>query len=83
MPESSQFTRWRSLANPVDAFDPIQADSPRYLEGHLPVGFVLLLFDGHALRGAMQFKDQKSADDYLISNPGILAFLVIPKVDCL
>lgn len=81
MPESSQYTRWRNLNDQVDAFDPITPDGPRYVGGHLPAGFVLLLFDGNALRGPMKFNSQKEADDYLLTQPGVKGFIIIPRYD--
>ena len=79
MPKDPQYTRWRELSNPVSHLDPIQPDSPRYQEGHLPPGFVLLLWNGTELIGPRQFKDQAEADDFLYANTEIESFLVVPK----
>lgn len=79
MPETFELTRWRELDNPISPLDPIQPDSPRYVEGELPAGFVLLLWDGHALRGPMRFPNQQAANEYLGAQPGVTHYLVIPK----
>ena len=77
--EIGELTRWRDLQHPVSPLDPIQPDSPHYQEGKLPPLFVLLLWDGAALRGPMRFHSQMEADNYLLMQPGVKEYLVIPR----
>jgi hypothetical protein len=83
MPKQHEFTRWRSLDDPVSPLDPIQPDSPRYVEGELPVGFILLLWDGEALIGPMQFKSSEEAYVRVLKaqdeKKPIQQYLVVPK----
>jgi len=66
--------------DPVSPLDPIDYAS-LFKEGHLPSGFILLLYDGNALRGPLRFTSQREADNYLILQPGVKGYLVIPKYD--
>jgi hypothetical protein len=72
-------TRWRWLDHPISPLDPIQPDGPQYEEGKLPPFFVLLLWDGNALRGPMRFNSQIEADSYLQMQPGVTQYMVLPK----
>lgn len=76
--DGPEFTRWRPLENPISPMDPIDCAS-LFNAGHLPAKFVLLLWDGGALRGPMKFPNQAEADAYCRMQPGVRAFLVIPK----
>jgi hypothetical protein len=79
MSKDPQWTRWRELDDPISPLDIISPDSPRYEAGHIPAVFVVLLWDGHALRGPMKFHSQAEADDYLKLQPGVTHYLVLPK----
>lgn len=77
MNEDPTFTRWRALDKPHLPIDPIDHAS-MFKEGHLPPGFVLLLWDNNALRGPMKFRNQVEADSYLQMQPGVQSYLVVP-----
>lgn len=77
-PKQHEITRWHELDNPLSPFDPI-GHASMFKEGHLPARFVLLLWDGHALRGPMKFHSQLEADSYLKMCSGVVAYLPIPK----
>lgn len=76
---SQEHTRWRELAKPLDPRDPIVPDGPRYEEGKLPVGFVLLLWDGTSLIGPMQFLVAIEAENFLKAHPKVTHYIIIPK----
>lgn len=77
-PTQHEFTRWRELSNPVSPLDIIQPDSPRYDKGKIPVGFVVLLWDGTSLIGPRRFNSTEEADAF-VKQYGVIEFLVIPK----
>jgi hypothetical protein len=85
MPKTFELSRWRDLEDPISPLDPIQPDSPRYEAGHLPVGFVMLLWDGKKLSGPVRFNDQEEADKHVLANfgpkkdRGTLEYLIVPK----
>lgn len=85
MPENDQpcYTRWHNLQQPVRPDDLIQEGMAlSVLEpGKLPAKFVLLLFDGNALRGPLRFHSQREADVYLTMQPGVVGFLIVPAYD--
>ena len=72
-------TQWRDLENPVTPFERGTGVTVTLESGHLPASFVLLLWDGNALRGPMRFENQEMADGYLLMQPGVQKFLIIPK----
>lgn len=74
-----QWSRWRHLHDQVDPTDVLQPGSPRYEDGKLPAGFVLLLWDGKALRGPVKFPNDEAASAYLEMQPGVTHFLIVPQ----
>lgn len=81
MPKGFEWSRWRSLNDPIAPDDLLQPDSPRYESGKLPAKLVLLLTDasGNRLHGPVRFPTQGIADTFLESNPWVDAYFVVPK----
>jgi hypothetical protein len=73
------YTRWRDLNAQVDASDSVYPGMPKYVDGSLPAGYVMLVWDGNALMGPRRFSTDEEADQYLAANPGIKKFLLIPS----
>lgn len=73
-----EWTRWRSLDDPVHYADLIIPGGPRLETGKLPVGPVLLLWNGNALIGPVQFESEQMRDGYQMSHQGIEEFIILP-----
>ena len=79
-----EYTRWRLLDQPVSPLDPIQPDGPRYEEGKLPVGFLLLVYDERTnrLSGPVRFLTPEDAAAWLeqnVTGKDKVQYLVIPR----
>lgn len=76
MPE---ITHWRSIAAPMTPLDPVgDTNTPIYKAGELPVGFILLLWDGKQLIGPTRFQIPAAARAFM-KHSSVTHFMVIPQ----
>jgi hypothetical protein len=76
-----EITHWRSVVAPMTPLDPVgDPNTPTYQAGELPVGFVLLLWDGRQIIGPTQIANA-AAGRIVLKQKSITHFMVIPKPD--